>query len=133
MGPSLDPTSSNPGPTEVDGTEDEPVNAAGSIEEVIHRLGRLNDEWLQAGDARHYFCGTYLRTTVAIAAEITTPTTVGFEDPTWLERWDVAFALLYLDAVDEWDRTGAAPDLGPSLSRQPTIGRSARFATCCWV
>lgn len=45
------------------------------------------------------FLGTYLRTTSAVAAAIDAGT---FEDPAWVERWDLAFAYLYLDAVDAY-------------------------------
>ena len=48
------------------------------------------------GDQRRYFHATYQRTTIAVADEIKRG---GFEDPEWVERWDVAFAGLYLDAL----------------------------------
>jgi Family of unknown function (DUF5995) len=56
-------------------------------------LARLRDE----GDARRYFHATYLRTTRAVAEEIDRG---GFLDGEWLERWDLVFAELYLDALD---------------------------------
>src|SRR6266508_579121 len=59
-------------------------------------------------DARRYFHGTYLRTTRAVGAELETG---GFVDPPWVERWDVAFAGLYLDAL-EADQRGEVPS-GP--------------------
>ena len=49
-----------------------------------------------AGDPRRYFHATYLRTTIAVADRIRAG---GFGDPGWVERWDVAFADLYLDAL----------------------------------
>lgn len=58
---------------------------------------------LAADDARRHFHGTYLRTTHAVADEIDRG---GFLDPAWLNRWDVAFAELYLDAFDA-DLAGA--------------------------
>ena len=48
------------------------------------------------------FLGTYRRTTQAVAAAVVTGS---FEDPGWVEAWDVAFARLYLDALDA-DLTG---------------------------
>jgi Family of unknown function (DUF5995) len=54
------------------------------------------------GDGRRFFHGTYLRTTRAVAAEIDRGS---FADGDWLERWDVVFADLYLDALDA-DRRG---------------------------
>ena len=56
-------------------------------------------ELLQAtGDPRRYFHATYQRTTIAVAGELERG---GFADPDWVERWDVAFADLYLDALTE--------------------------------
>lgn len=43
------------------------------------------------------FLETYLRTTQAIAAAARSSV---FEDPGWVEAWDVEFARLYLDALD---------------------------------
>jgi hypothetical protein len=46
---------------------------------------------------RRVFLGTYLRTTQAVGVEIDRG---GFEDPDWVEAWDVAFAEFYLAAHD---------------------------------
>jgi hypothetical protein len=43
------------------------------------------------------FLGTYLRTTLAVGAAVDDGL---FEDPEWVERWDVVFAELYLTALD---------------------------------
>jgi hypothetical protein len=43
------------------------------------------------------FLDTYLRTTQAVAAAVRRG---DFEDPAWVESWDVAFARLYLTALD---------------------------------
>jgi hypothetical protein len=51
---------------------------------------------LPAGDARRFFHATYLRTTRAVAEEIDRD---GFLDGPWLERWDIVFTELYLDAL----------------------------------
>jgi hypothetical protein len=48
-----------------------------------------------AGSSRKHFLGTYLRTTQAIGQAIHEGV---FEDPDWVERLDVVFADLYLDA-----------------------------------
>jgi len=50
-----------------------------------------------ARDRRRYFHATYLRTTIAVAGEITRGR---FADAEWVERWDVVFAGLYLDALE---------------------------------
>jgi Family of unknown function (DUF5995) len=52
-----------------------------------------------AGDPKRIFHATYLRTTIAVAEEIKRPG--GFADPEWTERWDVAFADLYLEALEQ--------------------------------
>jgi hypothetical protein len=54
-------------------------------------------ESVPADSARRHFLGTYQRTTVAIGRAIGNGV---FEDPDWVERWDVVFAQLYLDAHD---------------------------------
>ena len=68
------------------------------------------------------FVSTYLRTTRAVGEAIER---TSFEDPEWVERWDVVFADLYLTALDtELDGGGkvarpwrlaftASPDLHP--------------------
>jgi hypothetical protein len=61
---------------------------------------------LEPGDARRHFHTTYLRTTRAVCDEVTRG---GFLDPHWVERWDVAFAHLYLQPFETWDHAGAAP------------------------
>ncbi len=61
------------------------------VEQMSKRMGGL-----QAGHHR-FFLGTYLRTTQAVGAAIDE---ARFEDPEWVERWDVAFAELYLEALD---------------------------------
>ena len=50
-----------------------------------------------ANDPKRIFHATYLRTTIAVAEEMERPG--GFADPQWTERWDVAFADLYLEAL----------------------------------
>jgi uncharacterized protein DUF5995 len=66
------------------------------IEELIDRMAALLDSLRAAGDQRQYFHATYQRTTMAVAAELRHG---GFTDAEWVERWDIAFADLYLDAL----------------------------------
>jgi Family of unknown function (DUF5995) len=73
-----------------------------SIDSVVARMTALLDELAGAGDARAAFHATYLRTTQAVAAALRAG---AFLDGGWVERWDVAFAGLYLDAL-EADRRG---------------------------
>ena len=73
-------------------------------------------------DPARFFLGVYLRTTVAVGAAIDAG---AFEDPAWVEEWDVDFADLYLDALTAHRRDpasaprpwqsafGARPDLAP--------------------
>ena len=66
------------------------------IEELIGRMAALLEPLQATGDPRRYFHATYLRTTIAVAGELERG---GFADPEWVQRWDVAFADLYLDAL----------------------------------
>jgi len=75
------------------------------IEDVLARMTALLEPLAAAGDKRRYFHATYQRTTVAVAEELRRG---GFTDAGWVERWDVAFADLYLDAL-EADLAGGAP------------------------
>ena len=68
------------------------------IEDLIGRMAALLESLRAAGDPRQYFHATYQRTTIAVAEELQRG---GFADPQWVERWDVTFADLYLDAVHD--------------------------------
>jgi hypothetical protein len=89
------------------------------IDEVIGRLQQLLEPLAAANDPRQYFHATYLRTTMAVAAEIKRG---GFVDPEWTERWDVAFASFYVEALE------AA--IGGGQPSQPGRSRSARRPPC---
>ena len=69
----------------------------GSIDEVVavmqDRLDGLSPEQAH----RREFLGTYQRTTVAVGKAVSDGV---FEDGPWVEAWDVAFANLYLAALD---------------------------------
>jgi hypothetical protein len=77
------------------------------IEELIGRMTAQLTPLEAAGDRRRYFHATYLRTTIAVRDELARG---GFTDNDWVERWDVAFADLYLDALDA-DMAGREPSL----------------------
>ncbi len=67
------------------------------IAELVAAMRRRLDG-LPAGEAAlGEFLATYLRTTEAVGAAVAAR---DFEDPDWVERWDVAFADLYLAALD---------------------------------
>jgi hypothetical protein len=86
----------------------------GSIEAV---LSRMRVDLVTLDGPQRYFHSVYLRTTEAVAAEIDRG---GFADGDWLRRWDVAFAQLYLDALDA-DRDG-----GPVTQPWQVAFRAAR-------
>jgi hypothetical protein len=67
------------------------------IDELIARMTAMLEPLEAAGDKRRYFHATYLRTTIAVADEIRRGR---FDDAQWVERWDIAFADLYLDALE---------------------------------
>src|SRR5262249_60670127 len=79
------------------------------IDDVIERMTVLADELRRDGDARLAFHATYLRTTQAVAAALRAG---AFEDTDWVDRWDVAFARLYLDALDAGRRGDPVPGPG---------------------
>ncbi|HEY7177242.1 MAG TPA: DUF5995 family protein [Micromonosporaceae bacterium] len=72
------------------------------IDAVVDRMTTDLTTLQRDNDARRFFHATYLRTTQAVADELDRG---GFLDSEWVERWDVAFAQLYLDALDA-DRRG---------------------------
>ena len=75
------------------------------IEAVLARMQAVIDAIPPSRMHRRFFAGTYLRTTRAVGDAVDQ---ASFEDPDWVERWDVAFADLYLDA-EEKPSTAARP------------------------
>ena len=73
------------------------MEASTGIGALLHRMEGLLAPLEATGDPARFFLATYLRTTRAVAGELAGG---GFRDPEWVERWDVAFAGLYLDAVE---------------------------------
>ena len=84
------------------------MNHFQAIGQLISRMELLEKPLQERGDARRHFHGTYLRTTRAVGDELAAG---GFVDPEWVERWDVAFADLYLEALVA-DQQGERPS-GP--------------------
>lgn len=76
------------------------------IDDLLLRMDALLQPMRAAGDERQHFLATYMRTTLAVKGEIERG---GFVDGVWTEWWDIAFADLYLDALEEWSATGSAP------------------------
>jgi hypothetical protein len=77
------------------------------IDDVIERMTVLAAELRRDGDRRLAFHSTYLRTTQAVAAALRAG---AFEDTDGVDRWDVAFAQLYLDALDAGRRGDLVPE-----------------------
>jgi hypothetical protein len=78
-----------------------PEAPASEIDGLIARMVALLEPLERKADPRRFFLATYLRTTKAVKGELTQG---GFVDGEWTERWDIAFADLYLDAVERWNR-----------------------------
>jgi hypothetical protein len=72
------------------------------MEELLRRLEASPDT---LGGA--FFLATYLSTTKAVADDLAAG---AFVDTAWTEAWDIAFANLYLDAVEQWTSSGTAPE-----------------------
>jgi hypothetical protein len=64
---------------------------------LIERMESLLTSLRERGDHRRFFHATYLRTTRTVGSELAAG---GFADAAWVERWDVEFARLYLDALE---------------------------------
>jgi hypothetical protein len=77
------------------------------IDDVIERMTAQAGELRRDGDARLAFHTTYLRTTQAVADALRAGS---FADADWVDRWDVAFAQLYLDALDADMRGDPVPE-----------------------
>ena len=71
--------------------------APGGIATVIASMQERLDALPPELTARRDFLATYQRTTAAVGEAIEQ---APFEDRRWVERWDVVFADLYLDALD---------------------------------
>ena len=76
------------------------------IDDLLSRMDALLQPMRAAGDERQHFLSTYMRTTIAVKHEIERG---AFVDGDWTERWDIAFADLYLDALEEWNAKGSVP------------------------
>ncbi|GAA1235173.1 DUF5995 family protein [Oryzihumus leptocrescens] len=83
-----------------------PGRTGAGIDAVLERMHRLLAPMEAAGDPKRFFLSTYTRTTAAVRDELAAGT---FRDPEWVERWDVAFAEHYLDALEAHGRGDPAP------------------------
>ncbi len=76
------------------------------IDELLSRMDDLLQPMRATGDGRQHFLATYMRTTLAVQHELERG---GFVDGAWTERWDIAFADLYLEALDDWNAERPVP------------------------
>jgi hypothetical protein len=76
------------------------------IDDLLTRMDALLQPLRAVGDERQHFLATYMRTTDAVKRQIEFG---GFVDADWTERWDIAFADLYLDALDAWNAGERVP------------------------
>ncbi|WP_395725352.1 DUF5995 family protein [Nakamurella sp.] len=97
---------------------------------VLDRMQQVLDAIPAERAQRRFFAGTYLRTTRAVGDAVDQ---ARFEDPDWVERWDAAFADLYLDAATAeataprpWRLAFAAPAGLPQL-RHVLLGINAHI------
>lgn len=74
-----------------------------SIDALIHKMEAMRDSLTET---QLLFHDTYLRTTRSVQAELRGG---GFRDSEWVERWDVEFADLYLDAISAHHDGGFVP------------------------
>ncbi|MDQ6848779.1 MAG: DUF5995 family protein [Actinomycetota bacterium] len=108
------------------------MSGSGPVDDLVAQMqSRLNA--LPADSPRRPFLSTYLRTTQAVSDAVKGGR---FLDPAWVERWDVAFANLYLQAHDAllsgqlsavprpWRLAFTAPDGLPTL-RHVLLGINA--------
>ena len=67
------------------------------VDSVVRDMRSRLDGLTVGQDQLRAFLGTYQRTTLAVGKAVDDGY---FEDPAWVEQWDVVFAQLYLDALD---------------------------------
>jgi len=77
------------------------VQPSSDIDDLIARMEEMLVPLERDDDELQHFHATYMRTTKAVKKEIEGR---AFLDDEWVERWDVAFADLYLVALDRWNR-----------------------------
>ena len=76
------------------------------IDALLGRMDRALAPMRATSDERRHFLSVYARMTRAVRDELARG---GFVDAEWTERWDLAFADLYLEALERWDDDGSAP------------------------
>ncbi|MGZ4613439.1 MAG: DUF5995 family protein, partial [Kineosporiaceae bacterium] len=77
------------------------IGSERTISGLLVRMDELVAELEAERSPGRYFLSTYSRTTRAVAVALEDGR---FEDPPWVEAWDVVFADLYLDALRAYRR-----------------------------
>jgi hypothetical protein len=73
---------------------------------VLARMDALLETMPSDLDTQRTFLATYRRTTIAVGEQVEQGR---FEDPAWVDRWDVAFANLYVSALEARVAGGEVP------------------------
>lgn len=68
---------------------------------LIERMEEIGARLIADNDERQHFHGAYVRSTKAVMADADAG---HFVDGAWAHRWGIAFAQLYMDAFDAWER-----------------------------
>ncbi len=84
-----------------------------SVDALLARMDALLAPLQARMDPIRHCLATYRRTTLTVRDMVTRHE---FTDDEWVERWDVAIANLYLDAVEARERDSDRPDRGPQPS-----------------
>jgi len=79
-----------------------------TVDALLARMDALLGPLEARKDPIRLFLATYRRTTLAVRDKVARRE---FTDSEWVEQWDVAFANLYLDAVEAWE--AGHPPPGP--------------------
>ena len=83
-----------------------PGASVSEIDRLIARMAALLEPLEREADPRRFFLATYMRTTEAVKDELARG---GFLDGEWTQEWDIAFADLYADALEKWNRGDPVP------------------------
>jgi hypothetical protein len=82
------------------------MDQPGTISDVMARFEATYRPLVARNDEKRHFHGVYYRNTIAVKDDMQRG---GFLDPGWVEPWDVVFANLYLDALEQWNRGEQPP------------------------
>ena len=97
------------------------------IAAVSATMRRRLDGLPRTSASRREFLQTYQRTTDSVGAAVRDGT---FDDPEWVQRWDAAFAGLYLAALDA-DLSGSGGVPRPWRLAFDAPAALPRCDTCC--